>query len=114
MSSNSLIWAAVPHNSDGIVFQIRINHGLQRFHVCRRVLELAFELEPRASDARQLQLFYLCCERIMVRARTRRSTAGSDTVPLLVSDFIASDRDNVDSRDESGRHSPLPVQTAIT
>nr|WP_313955676.1 hypothetical protein [Paraburkholderia sp. BCC1884] len=90
MSSHSLIWAAVPHNSDGVVFQIRIARGQQRFHVSRRVLEDIFELERRAPDARQLQLFYACIERILAKAATKRSIAGADTVALLSIDFDSS------------------------
>lgn len=89
MSSHVLIWAAVPHNSDGIVFQVRIIHGLQRFYVSRRVLEDVFDLEPRASDARQLELFYRFLKRILVRASKKRSIASSDTVALQVTDFTA-------------------------
>ena len=88
MSSHVLIWAAVPHNSDGVVFQVRMVHGLQRFHMSRRVLENVFDLEPRASDARQLELFYEFLERILVRASKRRSIASSDTVALHATDFI--------------------------
>ena len=39
MSNHVLIWAGVPHNSDGIVFQVRVVHGLQRFYLSRRVLD---------------------------------------------------------------------------
>ncbi|APA87018.1 hypothetical protein BJG93_10295 [Paraburkholderia sprentiae WSM5005] len=87
MTSIPLIWAAVPHNSDGVVFQIRLGRGLQRFHVSRRVLEDAFELERRASDARQLELFYVHLQRILVRASAKRSTACSATVSLQAADF---------------------------
>jgi hypothetical protein len=92
MSSHMLIWAAVPHNSDGVVFEVRIGHGLQRFYVSRRVLEEVFDLEPRASDAKQLELFYEFRERILVRASKKRSTAGSDTLALHASDFIRSSK----------------------
>jgi hypothetical protein len=88
MSSHVLIWAAVPHNGDGVVFQVRMVRGLQRFYVTRRVLEDVFDLEPRASDARQLELFYQFLERILVRAGSRRSIASSDTVALQTNDFI--------------------------
>lgn len=88
MSSHALIWAAVPHNSDGVVFQVRIVNGLQRFYVPRHVLEDVFGLEPRASDARQLELFYKFLKRILVRASKRRSIASSDTVALQATDFI--------------------------
>jgi hypothetical protein len=87
MSSHVLIWAAVPHNGDGVVFQVRIAQGLQRFYVSRRVLEDVFDLEPRASDARELQLFYLFLDRILTRATVKRSIAGSDTLQLQVTDF---------------------------
>jgi hypothetical protein len=87
MSSHSLIWAAVPHNGDGVVYQVVVAHGHQRFHIPRRVLEEAFQLEPKASDARQLEIFYLSLERLLTRARIKRSIAGSDTVPLLAADF---------------------------
>lgn len=87
MSSQSLIWAAVPHNSDGVVFQVRIVHGLQRFYLSRAVLEEVFDLERRASDARQLELFYLSLNHILARASAKRSIASSDTVPLRTSDF---------------------------
>jgi len=87
MSSHVLSWAAVPHNGDGVVFQVRIAHGLQRFYLARRVLESAFNLEPRASDARQLQLFYQFLNRILIRATAKRLIAGSDTLPLQATDF---------------------------
>ncbi|XUW92264.1 hypothetical protein OH764_20815 [Burkholderia sp. M6-3] len=90
MSSDALVWAGVPHNSDGIVFQVRVVRGLQRFHMSRRVLENVFDLEPGASDARQLELFYTCLKRILVQATSKRPIAGSDTVALQSTDFIAS------------------------
>lgn len=93
MGSHSLIWAAVPHNSDGVVFQIRISHGLQRFHLSRRVLEAVFELEPGASDAKQLQHFYLHLTRILARAVAKRSVCGSDTVALQVADLTSPTRE---------------------
>jgi hypothetical protein len=94
MSSIALIWAAVPHNSDGVVFQIRLGRGLQRFHVSRRVLEEAFELERKASDARQLEFFYAHEQRILARASTKRSTASSGTIALQAADFgVANDRE---------------------
>lgn len=89
MSSHSLIWAAVPHTSDGVVFQIRIVHGLQRFHVSRRALEDVFELERDASDAKQLEHFYLCLTRILARASAKRSISGPDTIPLQAADFTS-------------------------
>jgi len=92
MSSHVLIWAAVPHNSDGVVFQVRIAHGLQRFHVSRRVLEDVFDLESPASDATQLELFYTFLERILVLAGKKRSIARSGTVALQATDFIPRDK----------------------
>jgi hypothetical protein len=97
MGSHSLIWAAVPHNSDGVVFQIRIVHGLQRFYVSRRVLEDVFDLEPRASDAKQLQHFYSHLTRILARAGAKRSFSGPDTVPLQAADFISTSREQFTS-----------------
>ncbi|RZF30840.1 hypothetical protein EVC45_05095 [Paraburkholderia sp. UYCP14C] len=94
MSSIPLIWAAVPHNSDGVVFQIRLGRGLQRFHVSRRVLEDVFELERKASDARQLEFFYVHEQRIVARASAKRATACSATVSLLTADFgVSNDRE---------------------
>jgi hypothetical protein len=90
MSSIPLIWAAVPHNSDGVVFQIRLGRGFQRFHISRRVLEDVFELERKASDARQLEFFYAHERRILARASTKRSTACSATISLQAADFGAS------------------------
>ncbi|MFL9962869.1 hypothetical protein PQR02_17580 [Paraburkholderia sediminicola] len=89
MASHSLIWAAVPHNSDGVVFQVRIVHGLQRFHLARGVLEDVFALDPAASDARQLDHFYLYLNLILAQALTKRSIAGLDTVPLRATDFTS-------------------------
>ncbi|KAA1013676.1 hypothetical protein FVF58_08010 [Paraburkholderia panacisoli] len=100
MPNHSLIWAAVPHNSDGVVFQIRIVHGLQRFHLTRRVLEDVFDLEPAASDARQLERFYLYLNRILAQAGTKRSIASLDTVPLQATDFTSTSKE----QRESGRH----------
>jgi hypothetical protein len=88
MKSALLVWAAVPHNSDGVVFQLRLARGLQRFHVSRRVLEEVVELERRATDARQLESFYQNLDRILTLASTRRSIARSDTLALQVSDFF--------------------------
>jgi hypothetical protein len=100
MASHLLIWAAVPHNSDGVVFQVRIVHGLQRFHVTRRVLEDVFDLEPAASDARQLEHFYLCLNRILAQAGTKRSIASADTVALRATDFTSTSKE----QRGSGRH----------
>jgi hypothetical protein len=93
MASHSLIWAAVPHNSDGVVFQVRIVHGLQRFHLSRRVLENAFDLEPRASDARQLEHFYLHLNRILAQAGTKCSIVSPTTVPLQATDFASTSKE---------------------
>ncbi|ASW03374.1 hypothetical protein CJU94_34890 (plasmid) [Paraburkholderia aromaticivorans] len=93
MASHSLIWAAVPHNSDGVVFQIRIAHRLQRFHVSRRVLEDIFDLEPAASDARLLEHFYLHLNRLLTHAGAKRSTASSGTVPLHAIDFTSTSKE---------------------
>ena len=97
MGSHSLIWAAVPHNSDGVVFQVRIFRGLQRFHLSRRVLEEMFDLERGASDARQLEHFYSYLNRILARATIKRSVAGSDTVPLHATDFTSTSRERYGS-----------------
>ena len=88
MTNQVLIWAAVPHNSDGVVFEIRIGRGSQRFYISRRVLEDVFDLEARASDATQLELFYQFQNRILIRASKKRSTAGLDTVALQATDFF--------------------------
>ena len=89
MSSDLLVWAAVPHNSDGVVFQVRLDRGLQRFHVSRVLLEEVFEVERRASDARQLEVFYTYLNRILLRASAKRSIAGSDTLQLKSTDFTS-------------------------
>jgi hypothetical protein len=89
MSNHALIWAAVPHNSDGVVFSVRIARGPQRFHISRRVLEEVFELEQNTSDARQLDVFYSSVSRILAKAAAKRSTANRDTVALQTSDFIS-------------------------
>jgi hypothetical protein len=103
MASHSLIWAAVPHNSDGVVFQVRIVHGLQRFHVTRRVLEDVFELDPAASDARQLDHFYVYLNLILAQAFTKRSIAGLDTVPLRATDFTSASKERGSSRHAMAR-----------
>jgi hypothetical protein len=92
MSHHALVWAAVPHNSDGVVFSVRVARGLQRFHISRRVLEEVFELERKAHDARQLELFYACVGRILAKADAKRSVASRDTVALQIGDFISSSR----------------------
>jgi hypothetical protein len=107
MSSHSLIWAAVPHNSDGVVFQLRITRGLQRFHLSRRVLEDVFDLERRASDARQLELFYSCLSRILAKASTKRSISSPDTLALQVSDFISSSQAQGGWERHAGARSPM-------
>jgi hypothetical protein len=56
----------------------------------RRVLEDVFDLEPRAADGRQLELFYTFLDQILIRAGEKRSIAGSDTVALQATDFIQS------------------------
>ncbi|HDR9482282.1 TPA: hypothetical protein QDC20_000422 [Burkholderia aenigmatica] len=88
MDRSSLVWAGVPHNSDGVVFQIRVGRGLQRFHISRLILEKACELERLASDARQLESFYEHLAPILAVARKTRSSAKADTVSLNVSDFV--------------------------
>ncbi|RQS94148.1 hypothetical protein DF048_15520 [Burkholderia seminalis] len=87
MDCGLLVWAGVPHNSDGVVFQVRVRRGFQRFHLPRTVLERAFDLERLLSDARQLACFYEHLGAILVVARKTRSNAKADTVPLSVSDF---------------------------
>ncbi|RQR60008.1 hypothetical protein DIE07_09480 [Burkholderia sp. Bp9002] len=88
MSRALLVWAGVPHNSDGVVFQVRIARGLQRFHLSRAILEKVLDLERLASDARQLTCFYEHLEPILGVARNARSDARPDTVPLNVADFV--------------------------
>ncbi|MCU9953535.1 hypothetical protein OEJ37_09205 [Burkholderia sp. BKH01] len=87
MDSDSLVWAGVPHNSDGVVFQVRVRRGLQRFHIARTVLEKALDLERLASDARQLECFYEHLGPILGAARKTRASAKADTVALKISDF---------------------------
>ncbi|WP_321945809.1 hypothetical protein [Paraburkholderia sp. J10-1] len=84
---SALVWAAIPHNSDGVVFQVRVIRGLQRFHISRRSLEEAFGLAPQASDARQLELFYQHTTHILSRAMQKRPIAGADTAALQTADF---------------------------
>ncbi|SAK77509.1 hypothetical protein AWB76_05127 [Caballeronia temeraria] len=86
---SALVWAAIPHNSDGVVFQVRVIRGLQRFHIARRTLEEAFDLAPHASDARQLELFYQHTIYILSRAMQKRPIAGADTAALQTADFNA-------------------------
>lgn len=94
MDNKSLVWAGVPHNSDGVVFEIRLNRGLQRFHMPRGVLEQVFDLERRAPDARQLELFYINLDRILLRASAKQSLARGTTAPLKAADFESrSDRE---------------------
>ncbi|QBQ99461.1 hypothetical protein [Paraburkholderia pallida] len=84
---SALVWAAIPHNSDGVVFQVRVVRGLQRFHIPRQALEEAFDLTPHASDARQLELFYQHKAHILSRAMRKRPMAGADTAALQTADF---------------------------
>ena len=84
---SALVWAAIPHNSDGVVFQVRVIRGLQRFHIPRRALEEAFHLAPHASDARQLELFYQHKTLILRQAMRKRPIAGADTTALQTADF---------------------------
>ncbi|SAK97336.1 hypothetical protein AWB79_07455 [Caballeronia hypogeia] len=84
---SALVWAAIPHNSDGVVFQVRVIRGLQRFHISRRVLEEAFDLAPHASDAGQLELFYQHKNHILRQAMRKRPIAGADTAALQSADF---------------------------
>ena len=93
MVGHSLIWAAVPHNSDGVVFEVRIVQGIQRFHISRRVLEDLFNLEPAVSDARQLEHFYSSLHHILAQARIKRSVASSDTVALRAIDFTSTSKE---------------------
>ncbi|MGU7769191.1 hypothetical protein ACV229_03275 [Burkholderia sp. MR1-5-21] len=100
MDRTSLIWAAVPHNSDGVVFQVRMGRGQQRFHISRDTLRAIFDLGRDATDAVQLDHFYMNVECILREALRKRSKAGSDTLRLDVNDFIAkrsarSDEDRV-------------------
>ncbi|KKI39747.1 hypothetical protein VI03_07020 [Burkholderia vietnamiensis] len=99
MESGSLVWAGVPHNSDGVVFQVRVGRGLQRFHIARAVLEKALDLERLASDARQLECFYEQLSAILSVARKARSKAKADTVSLNIADFLRNTkaRDGQDS-----------------
>lgn len=106
MPGHSLIWAAVPHNSDGVVFELRIVHGLQRFHISRRVLEDVFDLEPAVSDTRQLERFYAYLHPILAQASMKRSVASSDTVPLRVIDFTSTSK-------EQGRSSRHAVERRV-
>jgi hypothetical protein len=84
---SALVWAAIPHNSDGVVFQVRVIRGLQRFHISRRALEEVFGLAPHASDARQLERFYAHEPHILRQAMCKRPIAGADTAALQSTDF---------------------------
>ncbi|WP_041490530.1 hypothetical protein [Burkholderia cepacia] len=88
MDGSSLVWVGVPHNSDGVVFQLRVGPGLQRFHIARMVLEKVLDLGRLASDARQLECFYENLDPILGVARQTRSSAKADTVRLNISDFV--------------------------
>nr|MDW3662885.1 hypothetical protein [Paraburkholderia terrae] len=85
-SSSRLVWAANPHNSDGVVFQVRVIQGLQRFHVSRQTLEKVCGLAPRASDARQLEVFLQHLASFVDLALRKRPLAANDTVPVLFTD----------------------------
>jgi hypothetical protein len=84
---SALVWAAIPHNSDGVVFQVRVIRGLQRFHISRQTLEETFDLAPHASDAGQLELFYQHKTLILRQAMRKRPIAGADTAALQTADF---------------------------
>ena len=84
---SALVWAAIPHNSDGVVFQVRVIRGLQRFHIPRLALEEAFDLPTHASDAKQLELFYQHKTHILRQAMQKRPIAGADTSALHTADF---------------------------
>jgi hypothetical protein len=86
---SALVWAAIPHNSDGVVFQVRVIRGLQRFHIPRRALEEVFGLAPHASDARQLERFYEHAPHILRQAMRKRPIASADTAALQTADFTA-------------------------
>ncbi|WP_164721182.1 hypothetical protein [Burkholderia stagnalis] len=88
MGRDSLVWAGIPHNGDGVVFQVRLARGLQRFHIPRAILEKVADLERLASDARQLECFYEHLAPILRVARKARSNAKADTVALNMSDFV--------------------------
>ena len=84
---SALLWAAIPHNSDGVVFQVRVIRGLQRFHIPRRALEEAFDLPTHASDAKQLELFYQHKTHILRQAMRKRPIASAGTAALQTADF---------------------------
>jgi hypothetical protein len=86
---SALVWAAIPHNSDGVVFQVRVIRGLQRFHLSRRALEDVFGLAPHASDARQLERFYAHAPQILRQAMRKRPIASADTAALQTCDFTS-------------------------
>ncbi|WGS53759.1 hypothetical protein LFL96_22195 [Paraburkholderia sp. D15] len=98
MSRHTLIWAAVPHTSDGIVFELGLGRGHQRFYLSRDLLEKVFGLERGASDARQLECFYIHSSRIFAQAYEKRVRGGSDTVQLQLADFNMDDDDRRRSR----------------
>jgi hypothetical protein len=52
-----------------------------------------FDLEPRASDARQLAHFYLYLNRILAEAGTKCSIVSPSTVPLQVTDFASTSKE---------------------
>jgi len=103
MNSCTLEWAAVPHNSDGVVFQVRIFAGSQRFHVARTVLEEVFGLAPNASDAKQLELFYVHQVSVIGSASQKHSPLRVGVLALRASDFTAAGA--TESRRENQRES---------
>jgi hypothetical protein len=70
--NSALVWAAIPHEGDGVVFQVRVLRGLQRFPIPHRVLEDAFDLALHAPDAVQLDLFYQHKTHILARTMQTR------------------------------------------
>lgn len=96
MTGQTLLWAAVPHTGDGVVFELRLDYGRQRFYVPRDLLEDVFGLEPAASDARQLELFYANSNRISSRAYEERSRGSAGTVRLQLVDFSLTDNERRD------------------
>ncbi|WP_162600869.1 hypothetical protein [Paraburkholderia sp. C35] len=88
MGSSRLVWAANPHNGDGVVFQVRVLKGLQRFHVSRHTLEKALGLAPQVSDARQLEVFFKHLTSFIDIALRKRPLAANDTAPIFVDDMV--------------------------
>lgn len=87
MHGIALTWAGVPHDGDGVVFQLCVDRGSQRFHIPRAVLRKVFGLARAARDSQQLELFYAQQDCIGEVARGKRAVGRRDTVPLAVSDF---------------------------